>query len=180
MKTIIADIPSREAFLKGKGALEIGYPWLAYGAIIALEGVVNKRFRVLEFGCGGSTVFWAENCKNVKSFETNPEWFKNVNERVKEFKNVEIKLGRQEQILNMLEREPDKHFDIVLIDSHPQDAERIVFANTSLRKVKPGGFLIIDNYSKFGMQHFNYPQGEIYTFDELRYSGKGTRICKIA
>jgi hypothetical protein len=27
---------------------------------------------------------------------------------------------------------------------------------------------------------FIYPEGEIYTFDELRYSGRGTRICKIA
>lgn len=180
MKTIISDIPGREAFLRGRGALEIGYPWLTFGAIVALEGIVNKKFKVMEFGSGGSTVFWARNCKNVKSFETNPEWFKSVKERVAEFKNVEIILGDEVTNLKRLEREPDSHYDIVLIDSDPNTTQRITLANASIQKIKPGGSLIIDNYMKFGMKNFVYPEGEIYTFDELRHSGRGTRICKIA
>ena len=53
------------------------------------------------------------------------------------------------------------------------------FANLFiLKNIKLNGFLIIDNYMKFGMENFKYPPWEVYTFDEFRYSGKGTRICK--
>lgn len=177
MKTIITDIPSRKAFLKGEGTLEIGYPWLSFGAIIALESIVNKDYKVLEFGSGGSTVFWAEKCKSVKSFETDPEWFKKVNKRTKEFKNVEIMLITE--IFEVIKKEPDNYYDIVLIDSYPKDAQRLLLTNKSISKIKPNGWLIIDNYLKFGMEDFEYPsKWEIYTFDEFRYSGHGTRICR--
>ena len=178
MKTIITDIPSREAFLKGKETLEIGYPWLTFGAIIALEALVNKDFRVLEFGSGGSTVFWAQTCKNVKSFETNPEWFRRVKERTKRFKNVEITLANEGQTLEAIKKEPDNFYDLVLVDSYPKDIQRILIANAVISKIKQGGWLVIDNYLGFGMNKFRYPPWEIYTFDEFRYSGQGTRICK--
>ena len=178
MKTIITQIPSHRALIRGQGALEIGYPWLPFGAIIALERIVNKNFNVLEFGSGGSTIFWAKNCKNVKSFETDSHWFIKVKERVSQFRNVEIILGNQKQILKRLEKEPDNHYDIVLVDSYPKHTERIILANTAVPKVKTGGWLIIDNYLKFGMENFSYPKSEIYTFDEIEYSGRGTRVCK--
>ena len=179
MKTIVAKIPDRELFFKGRRVLEIGYPWLSFGAIIALESIVHKNLKVLEFGSGGSTVFWAQTCKNVKSFETNPDWFEKVRQRIKEFKNVEIILANQEGILKRLAKEPNNHYDIVLIDACPKDAERILLANAALPKIKSGGFLVLDNYQKFGMENFVYPPlWEIYTFDEFHYSGRGTRICK--
>lgn len=181
MKTIVSDISSRASFFKGQGTLEIGYPWLTFGAIIALESVINKNFKVLEFGSGGSTVFWAERCKSVKSFETNPEWYKNVEKRAEGFKNVEINLLSEAGILEALKKEPDNHYDLVVVDSYPNDIQRILIANAAIAKVKLNGFLIIDNYLKFGMEKFIYPKGwEIYTFDEFRYSGRGTRICRKA
>ena len=178
MKTILNDIPNREALLSEAGALKIGFPGLAPGAIMALESIVNKKMKVLEFGSGGSTIFWAKNCKNVKSFETDSHWFIKVKERVSQFRNVEIILGNQKQILKRLEKEPDNHYDIVLVDSYPKHTERIILANTAVPKVKTGGWLIIDNYLKFGMENFSYPKSEIYTFDEIEYSGRGTRVCK--
>lgn len=178
MKTIISKIPSREAFFKGTDTLKVGYPWLAFGAIIALESIVNKKQKVLEFGSGGSTVFWAKNCKNVKSFETDEKWFKDVQKKLKRQKNIELLLRNQKQILRSLQSEPENHYDIVLIDIYPKHADRLTLANAAIPKIKPGGLLIIDNYEKFGMENFTYPKNwEIYTFDEFRYSGRGTRIC---
>ena len=65
MKSIITKIPSREAFLKGEDTLKIGYPWLTYGAVIALEEVIKPDFKILEFGSGGSTFFFANNAESV-------------------------------------------------------------------------------------------------------------------
>lgn len=178
MKTIVTTIPSREAFVKGKGALEVGYPWLSFGSIIALESIVNKDYKVLEFGSGGSTVFWAERCKNVKSFETDPGWFEKVVRRTKGYKNVEINLANETGILDAIKKEPDNYYDVVLVDSYPKHARRLLLANEAVPKIKLNGWLVIDNYLGFGMEHFKYPSEEIYTFDEFRYSGRGTRICR--
>jgi predicted O-methyltransferase YrrM len=179
MKTIVTKIPNRQVFLKGRESLEIGYPWLTFGAIIALEAIVNKKMKVLEFGSGGSTIFWATNCSSVKSFETNSGWFKKVKNKVKKFNNIQIKLADKEQILKAISNEPDDYYNLVLVDSYPGDIRRILVANAVIPKIKAGGYLVIDNYLKFGMENFKYPKGEIYTFDELRWAGRGTRICKL-
>jgi predicted O-methyltransferase YrrM len=179
MKTIVTKIPTRKAFLKGEKSLEIGYPWLSFGAIIALEAIVNKNIKVLEFGSGGSTIFWATSCSSVRSFETNPEWLKKVKKRVSKFDNVEIILADEKQTLEAISNEPDSYYDLVLVDSYPGDIRRILVANAVLPKIKKGSYLVIDNYLKFGMENFKYPKGEIYTFDQLHYSGRGTRICKL-
>lgn len=179
MKTIVSKITSRRSFLKGTDCLEIGYPWLSFGAIIALEGIVNKNLKVLEFGSGGSTVFWAKSCKSIKSYETNRTWFEKVREKVKVYKNVELKLSTEAQILKGIENEPNNYYDLALIDSNPKDTHRILLANAVLSKIKINGFLIVDNYFKFGMEKFKYPTSwKIYTFDAFSYSGQGTRICK--
>ena len=178
MKTIVTDIPSREAFFKGRGTLEVGYPWLSFGAIIALESIVSKEYKVLEFGSGGSTIFWAERCGSVKSFETNHKWYENVKKRVERFKNVEITLTNEKETLEAIEKEPDNYYDLVLIDPNPQDVRRILLANAVVPKIKLNGWLVIDNYEKHRMGHFNYQAWDVYTFDEFCFSGRGTRICK--
>lgn len=179
IKTIVTKIPSRKAFLKGEKSLEIGYPWLTYGAIIFLESLINKSMKVLEFGSGGSTIFWAENCMSVKSFETNSEWFKKVENQAKKYDNVQIILANEKETLDTISNEQDNYYDLVLVDSHPDDIKRISVANSIISKIKTGGYLVIDNYLKFGMEKFKYPKGKIYTFDELHYSGLGTRICRL-
>lgn len=179
IKTIVNKIPNHEAFLTGERSLDIGYPWLTYGAIMALEGLVNKRFKVLEIGSGGSTVFWAKNCFNVKSFESDPAWYEKVSKKTRWNKNVEVVLANEAKTLKALSNEPDGHYSVILVDSNPKQVNRLSVANAVISKLKVGGYLIIDNYQKFGMENFKYPKSEIYTFDQLRYSGKGTRICKI-
>lgn len=180
MDTVVSKIPSREAFFKGKGTLEIGYPWLTFGAIIFLENIINEDFNVLEFGSGGSTLFWAEKCKRVKSFETNHEWYNDVKKKVNGFKNVDLVLATESEILKAIENTPNNCYDLILIDSYPKDIERLALTNASAPKVKPNGWIVIDNYLKFGMESFTYPKNwEVYTFDELKYSGRGTRICRV-
>lgn len=178
MKTIVTQIPSRNAFLRGEDTLKIGYPWLTYGAIIAIESRVNKEMKVLEFGSGGSTIFWANNCKSVKSYETNPEWYNNVKQKTEHLKNVEIVLCDRRGMSTGLKSEPDDHYDIVLIDSDPKRSRRLDLANNAVFKLKTGGWLIIDNYLKFGMSDFDYSKWQVFTFDEFHYRGLGTRLCR--
>jgi predicted O-methyltransferase YrrM len=179
MKTIINDITSREAFMAGSETLEKGYPWLTFGSLMTLEYIITKDFKVLEFGSGGSTVFWARNCASVKSFETKPEWFESVKKRTEEFTNVELTLGTEQEILEAIKKETDNTYDLVLVDNEPRHTQRLLLANAAVPKIKSGGWIIIDNYLRFGMSQFKYPSKIVYTFDEIGYRGMGTRLCKI-
>lgn len=178
MKTILSKIPEYESLVRGDSAFILGYPWLSFGAIVELEHLVNKKMRVLEFGSGGSTLFWANNCESIKSFETNSRWYRKVKEKTKKYKNVEVFLANETQILDALKKEPNNYFDIILIDSDPKHDMKLLFANASAPKLKIGGWMVIDNYSRHGMNNFNYSNWRVYTFDEIGWSGSGTRLCK--
>lgn len=180
MKSIITKIPSREAFLKGEDTLKIGYPWLTYGAVIALEEVIKPDFKILEFGSGGSTIFFANNAESVFSFESNENWYNMVKKSLstKKIKNVEIIYADRKTTSSTVKTFQDNYFDIILVDSDPQRSRRLQVANMAIPKLKIGGFLILDNYNKFGLNDFDYKNFEVYTFDEFKYTGNGTRLCK--
>ena len=85
MKTIITDIPDYKTFYKGQKTLEIGYPWITFGAIMALEKILadsKGRFNILEMGSGGSTLFFQNRCASLVSFEDDPQWVEKVKEKI--------------------------------------------------------------------------------------------------
>ena len=178
MKTIISELPERYDFLKNaKGAIEIGYPWLSYGAIIALERLVQPTFKVLEFGCGGSTVFWARNCNFVTSFDTSQEWVDKIKKVHPELENISLVCTNENGMLDALRSIPDNAFDILLIDTDPSETDRVKLAYASIPKLKKNGFLVLDNYLDHGLADFDYTGWKILTFDDINYAGRGTRVC---
>lgn len=188
MNTIVSQIPGRKEFFKGIDTLKIGYPWLTFGTIMTLEYLVqlNKEMRVLELGGGGSTVFFANNCKNVVTIETDKNWLRFLIDRLKNYKNVNLVYSANEtESINLIKNEHNESYDIILIDSgwlHDAQGEKIspnrrLLFETAIPKLKKDGFLIIDNYQHYGMKHFVYRGFEVYTFDEMGYSGRGTKIC---
>jgi predicted O-methyltransferase YrrM len=49
-------------------------PWFTYPAIRQLERMVSPQWRVLEFGSGFSTLWWAQRVAEVVSVEHDPGW----------------------------------------------------------------------------------------------------------
>lgn len=178
MKTILNDIPTREALINGDGALKIGYPGLTSGAIMTLESIVNNKMRVLELGSGGSTLFWAKNCRSVKSYETNADLYKDVKQKTKYLRGVDLVLTDRHGMSVGLASEPKQGYDIILINSDPIHSRRLYLANLALFKIKAGGWMVINNYQKFGMSGFNYSKKHVFTFDEVGFLGGGTRLLK--
>jgi precorrin-6B methylase 2 len=177
MKTIITDIPGRDEYFKGK-SWQLGYPWVTFGAIMALENLVNKDFRVLEFGSGGSTLFWAKNCQSVKTFETDSKWVGRVKRKTLEFPNVELIFASAEEIFEALKNEPDNYYDLVMVDNHPKHVNRLLLTNAAAPKVKIGGWLVLDNYQKHGLDTFDFSGWDVWTFDEIDFDGRGTKLCR--
>lgn len=179
MRSIITKLSKPELLLDEKYTLKIGYPALSLGALLELENIVHNQQKVLEVGSGGSTIFWAKNCFNIKSFETDPDWFKTVNRKISRLRNVEHKLLNNKQIIKKINEETNNHYHIILINSNPKQSDRLAIANEAIAKVRRRGILIVNNYQIYGMQDFNVPSSwESRTFDQLHYSGGGTKIYK--
>ena len=179
MKTIVTEIPDYKTFLRGEKTLEIGYPWLTFGAIMAIEKILDDskgQFEILEFGSGGSTIFFQKRCKRLVSFEHDILWwtlvYNRLQNKIQTSHNVyafNYEISKSLQFLGI-----DK-YDMVLVDGGANWKERQQILDAVPSSVKKGGWLIIDNYEHV---KFDYAGWDVYTFDMLRYSGRGTRLCK--
>ncbi len=49
-------------------------PWITYQAVKFLRHRLTSEMNVFEFGCGSSTIFYAELCKFVRAVEHDPAW----------------------------------------------------------------------------------------------------------
>jgi hypothetical protein len=181
MKTIISNVAGRKEFFKGIDTVKFGIPWLSFGAIMTLESIVDRNQVVLEYGSGGSTVFFANKCKYIKSYETDFDWYTKVKESLKDFTNVNLEFVTEDQAVVKTLTDPVS-YDIVLVDSgwNPghKSPDRLLLADTAKEKLKLGGFLILDNYMHYGLKDFNFTGYEVYTMDDIGYSGRGTKICQ--
>src|SRR5712692_963092 len=54
--------------------IESGLPWFTFGAIDFLQSWVKPHHRVFEYGCGGSTLFFAARAARVVCVEHNKSW----------------------------------------------------------------------------------------------------------
>lgn len=52
----------------------IPIPWLHSEAINVLDELVQPEWNLLEHGCGGSTLWFADRCKSVTCIEGHTEW----------------------------------------------------------------------------------------------------------
>lgn len=177
MNTIISQLPDRESFLDGKDTVAIGYPWLTYGAIIAIEGLIKPEHNVLEFGCGGSTVFFSSRCHQVKSYELRMRWIEIVKRKLPNPSNVTFMHGRPRLLLNNVSREKDEFYDWLIVDMGGSYRLRRWMMGRGIPKLKKGGYMVVDNYAQEELSKLDYSHWDVYTFDDFGYGGKGTKIA---
>lgn len=136
-------------------------PFITEGSIKFIEKRIKKTDNVLEFGSGGSTVYFAKKANKVISFESGGyivrkrklprslEWYTNIVKKLKELKlnNVELYLLQaypNSEILynHVLNSLPDNYFNWVFIDG----ANRKLCVDKTRSKLVRGGYMVIDNY----------------------------------
>lgn len=57
-------------------------PWLSYPAIDFIAERLNPTQTLFEYGCGGSTVWFAQRCKEIYSVEHHTQWFEEFSKRL--------------------------------------------------------------------------------------------------
>ena len=97
-------------------------PWLTYPAIEYVSRTVQKDWRVCEYGCGQSTVWYSKHCGEVCSVDDNPEWAAYAASRAPSAKvSVETEVGRYATFAT-------KGFDLIIIDGRwrPECARHVI------------------------------------------------------
>ena len=126
-------------------------PWLTQDAINIIGSLLLPGDSILEFGSGRSTVWFAKRTAKVISIENNADWFKVVELMLKSLNwkvdymlvaDSENQEARYNQIIGNI---PDESIDLSLVDGGP----RALAAVQSVRKVKRGGMIVIDNVNWF-------------------------------
>jgi len=155
-KSLTGNVPSP---LDGK------LPWITYEAIDWLGNHLKPDMRVFEWGSGGSTMFFASRVHSVITVEHDSKWHSEVMKSLKSsgINNVQLLLrqpvkepNRNEQFscrvglydgfsfepyVRTIEDYPNSYFDLVMVDGRA----RIACVKHAVDKIKPNGYLILDN-----------------------------------
>ncbi len=117
-------------------------PWLSYRAAAEIARLLDKSSRVLEFGAGMSTPWFAARCGLVVSLESDPAWFKRVRNMLQRrgLDNAQVLLRSVEDYPNLGDFDTAS-FDFVLVDG----PRRSACVSAALPKLKQGGYLYLDN-----------------------------------
>lgn len=146
--------------------LEDEIPWITFGAIHWLKRKIKKHHRLFEWGSGGSTMFLSKRVKTLNTIEHDEGWFHQVKNALiqKNNSNVDLRLVQPSKKIQRTKEvftssSPDyinsdftryctsidqfdyEYFDGVLVDGRA----RVGCVQKAISKVKPGGFILLDN-----------------------------------
>ena len=122
---------------------------------------------IFEYGCGFSTLFYAQKQCTVYSVETNDEWSDKISTIAKEHnlaENINIKLCKPHEVPQAI-CEYNTSFNIIIVDS----LHRIECLKNA-KEVYCGGIIILDNSERENLQTAN---NIMSNFEHETFEGEG-------
>lgn len=120
-------------------------PEMLAEAAAAIEGLLDKKAEVFEFGGGYSTVWLSGRCKRVVWVESDAGWYHETDRTLREVQRVSkargILVDGEEDIAAAIENYGE--FDLVLVDC--LDRQRAAAVKAAVAHVRPGGYLVLDD-----------------------------------
>lgn len=118
-------------------------PWITQDARKFLQEFCDERpnAKILEFGMGGSTIWFTKHTNQLTSIEHDLGWFRKVRNYTKKLRKSPNLIFHKRPYCNLCDKFPDESFDLILIDGR----DRVKCLLKSIRLLKPGGVLMLDN-----------------------------------
>jgi hypothetical protein len=175
-----------------------------YDAIEFLTSRIIPGWRVFEYGSGGSTLFWLERGAEVVSVEHDPQWYSQLQENTIQHPKLEYRLILPEpgdicgplslssisdpycyqssnvqfagmnfrRYASQIDEFPDQHFDLVIVDGRARPSCLM----HSVRKVKIGGMLVLDNADRDYYLARTHPLLKGFTLHRFRGLAPGSVV----
>lgn len=118
-------------------------PWMTYAFIDFIGPRLKKSFDVFEYGCGYSSLFFADRVRSVISVEHNEDWFREMQSRIP----GNVKIVYHELIpggeYSKAATKQDLEFDLVIVDGRDRvNCVKAILASDCLGE---RGVIIVDN-----------------------------------
>jgi predicted O-methyltransferase YrrM len=159
-------------------SFETATPWITPHSIVRLCSFIGPETRVLEFGSGGSTLFWGTHCGRVLTFETKASWASDVSNRAQELGLTNIMVVCDSAAaIELAATTLGGEWDLIVVDSNPGN-QRARLLILLLPLLAPRGILCLDNYSRTLPQ---IPDSvlrgvRIERFNDTHWHGTGTAL----
>ncbi len=116
-------------------------PWYTYPAIEYLKQFDYSRQKVFEYGCGYSSLFWAQRAAKVVSIEDNPAYFARWKQEFAGANNLEIRRREEDERYEKAIVEEDELYEVIAIDGK----RRAQCALAAVKQLAAGGMIILDD-----------------------------------
>lgn len=113
-------------------------PWFTYPSIEYLKQLDLQSLKILEWGLGNSTLFFANRCKSIFSIEHNKQWYDLIKNQLPENANA-LLVDESEYVESVIKLRED--FDVIIVDG----IKRFDCLKASPKLVREGGIIIFDN-----------------------------------
>ena len=163
--------------IRPRPSLDLELPWFSYGAIDFLDGFLNESMTVFEFGSGGSTLFFARRCRQIRSVEDDPIWAARVRTRVAELglSNAEIiecpfdfsdATGFEDS--TYLTQVRAATCDVIIVDGADNDyTVRPHCFHAAEDQVNPGGIIVVDDSWRYPSLRTNHRARRFEIFESV-------------
>ncbi len=116
-------------------------PWMNYAVIALLKDRLKKDMRVFEYGCGHSTLFYADRAESVTAVEYDEKWLA----RIKDIAPGNIRLIYQADDVDGAYcrsiHTTNEQYDVVIVDGR----DRVNCVKQALDALTPNGVLLLDD-----------------------------------
>ena len=140
-------------------------PWYTYPAIEYLSGLDFSACRVLEFGAGASSLWWARRAGSVVSIESDPAWY----ERLESPRQANLEIRFAADVQAYLAAAGSGRFDVIVIDG----IHRQLCAEHIGSLIAAGGMVILDNSdwhpvaARYLREHYDLIQVDFHGFGPI-------------
>jgi hypothetical protein len=118
-------------------------PWYTYPALEYLTQLDFTDKTVFEYGCGYSTLFWAQRAARVVSVEHNQQWYERIKPQLPATCTL-LHEPASDAYAAAIERTGER-FDVIVIDGLVTGRTRLKCARAATRYLRDGGMIILDN-----------------------------------
>lgn len=118
-------------------------PWISYAATATLRSHLRNTSRVLEYGSGMSTLWFAQHSGEVYSVEDCRPWFDRVSSMLKYRRMHNVSYTFAASMAEYVDFQSDNRdgFDLIIVDG----SYRARCVEAASRLLRPGGILYLDN-----------------------------------